>query len=287
MTTTAEELNAAAFRFVQELAADLSKDDLELPGFPDTVVRLHRDLADESKSVSHIVQLIGSEPALSARLIKLANSAAFNVNHRQISDPRAAVTQVGFNVVRTTATAFAVRQLAQQEWLQPVRPLLTAYWRRANEVAAISHVLGDAIEGIRADEALAGGLFHQLGNLYLLTQAHRAGLGVANNPAWEGITRNWHATIARAFIESWGMPPHVGEAVEQQDGVAAGDAEHMSLIARLISASKLYNRLQEARGGTPTRVEQALGRVQLSGRSFVDLVAEHQDAIAETRLAIS
>ena len=285
--TTAEELNAAAFKFVQGLAADLSKEDLELPGFPDTVARLHQDLADESKSVQDIVDLINSEPALAARLIKLANSAAFNASGREISDPRAAVNLVGFNVVRSTATAFAMRQLEQQEWLEPVRPMLAKIWRRSTGVAAIAHALGDSIETIRADEALAAGLFHQLGNLYLLTQAHREGLEVAQHPAWEGVTANWHPTIARSFVESWGMPAHVGTAVEQQDGVASGDAEHMDLFPRLISAAKLYDSLEEASNGAAPKVEEMLSKVLLSGSSFMDLAAANQDAIAATRQSMS
>ena len=285
--TTAEELNAAAFKFVQGLATDLDRDDLELPGFPDTVARLHRDLADESKAVQDIVDLINSEPSLAARLIKLANSAAFNASGREISDPRAAVNLVGFNVVRSTATAFAMRQMEQQEWLEPVRPLLAKIWRRSNGEAAICHTLGNAVEGVRADEALAAGLFHQLGNLYLITKAHREGLDIANHPAWEGVTQNWHPTIARAFVESWGMPTHVGEAVEQQDGVAGGDAEHMSLIARLVSASKLYDSLEEASNGAAAKVEELLGQVQLSGTPFMEFVAANQDAIDATRQAIS
>lgn len=284
--TTAEDLNAAAFKFVQGLATDLDRDDLELPGFPDTVARLHHDLADESKSVQDIVALVNSEPSLAARLIKLANSAAFNASGREISDPQVAVNLVGFNVVRSTATAFAMRQMEQQEWLEPVRPMLAKIWRRSNGVAAICHALGGSVEGVRADEALAAGLFHQLGSLYLLTKAHREGLEVANHPAWDGVTQNWHPTIARAFVESWGMPAHVGEAVEQQDGVAGGDAEHMSLIARLVSASKLYDSLQEASNGAAPKVEEMLAPVQLSGSSFMDLVAANQAAIAETRQAI-
>ena len=287
MTTTTEDLNAAAFKFVQGLAGDLGKDDLELPGFPDTVVRLHKDLADESKSVTDIVELVGSEPALAARLIKLANSAAFNAGGREISDPRAAVTQVGFNVVRSTATGFAMRQMEQQEWLAPVRPLLAKIWRRSNGVAAIAHALGADVEGVRADEAMAAGLFHQLGNLYLLTQAHKEGLEVAENPAWEGITQSWHPTIARAFMESWGMPEHIGEAVEQQDGVAGDDAEHMSLLARLISASKLYDSLTEASDGAAGAVERILDKVQLSGRSFMELAASKADEIDEIRQAMA
>ncbi|MDJ0927304.1 MAG: HDOD domain-containing protein [Gammaproteobacteria bacterium] len=286
-TTTAEDFNAAAFKFVQGLAEDLSKDDLELPGFPDTVARLHQELGDESKSVQDIVNLINSEPALAARLIKLANSAAFNTSGREVSDPRAAITSLGFNVVRSTATAFAMTQMEQQEWLAPVRPNLAKIWRRSNGVAAICHVIGDVIPGVRADEAMAAGLFHQLGQLYLLTQAHREGLPVAENPSWDGVAENWHATIARAFIESWGMPESIAEAVENQDAVAQGDLAESSQLTRLLSAAKLYDGMQEAGNGIAGKVEELLNDVQLSGDGFLDLVGAHKDRISEIASTIS
>lgn len=286
MTDTAE-LNAAAFKFVENLAADLSKDDLELPGFPDSVAKLHQDLADESKGVKDIVDRVNTEPALAARLIQLANSAAFNTSGREVSDPRAAITQLGFNIVRSTATAFAMRQLEQQEWLQPVRPELARIWRRSNGVAAICHVLGDVADGLRADEALAAGLFHQLGNLYLLTRAHSEGLAVANNPAWDETTRSWHPTIARAFMESWGMPEHLAEAVENQDAVASGDAEHLSLHTRLLSSAKLYDSLQEASNGASSKIEVMLEKIQLSGQSFLDIARERSEQIAQVRATIA
>jgi HD-like signal output (HDOD) protein len=285
MTDTAE-LNAAAFKFVQNLAADLSNDDLELPGFPDSVAKLHQDLADESKGVKDIVDRVNTEPALAARLIQLANSAAFNTSGREVSDPRAAITQLGFNIVRSTATAFAMRQMEQQEWLQPVRPELARIWRRSNGVAAICHVLGDVADGLRADEALAAGLFHQLGNLYLLTRAHGEGLAVADNPAWDETTRSWHPTIARAFMESWGMPEHLAEAVENQDAVASGDTDSLSLHTRLLSSAKLYDSLQEASNGTGAKIEGMLEKIQLSGRSFLDIVRERSDQIAQVRATI-
>jgi HD-like signal output (HDOD) protein len=286
MTDTAE-LNAAAFKFVQNMAEDLGKDDLELPGFPDSVARLHQDLADESKGVKDIVERVSTEPALAARLIQLANSAAFNTTGREVGEPRAAVTQLGFNIVRSTATAYAMRQIEQQEWLQPVRPELAKIWRRSNGVAAICHVLGDEIDGLRADEALAAGLFHQLGNLYLLTRAHGEGLDIAGNPNWEQTTRSWHPTIARAFMESWGMPDYLGEAVENQDGIAAGDNENLTLYTRLLSCAKLYDSLKEASNGVATKIEAILEPVQLSGLSFLELARDRADRIADVRATIS
>ncbi len=286
MTDTAE-LNAAAFKFVQNLAEDLSKDDLELPGFPDSIAKLHQELADESKGVKDIVERVSTEPALAARLIQLANSAAFNTTGREVSEPRAAVTQLGFNIVRSTATAYAMRQIEQLEWLQPVRPELAKIWRRSNGVAAICHVLGDEIDGLRADEALAAGLFHQLGNLYLLTRAHGEGLAVAGNPNWEQTTRSWHPTIARAFMESWGMPDYLGEAVENQDGIASGDNENLSLYTRLLSSAKLYDSLKEASNGVTAKIEAMLEPVQLSGASFLELARDRADRIADVRATIA
>ncbi len=285
--STAEELNSAAFRFVQGLAADLNKEDLDLPGFPDTVVMLHQDLSDESKAVSDIVERIKTEPALSARLIQIANSAAFNTSGREVSEPRAAITQLGFNVVRSTATTYAMRQMEQQEWLEPLRPELAKIWRRSNGVAATCHVLGASISGLRPDEAMATGLFHQLGNLYLLTKAHQEGLSVAENDGWEEITAQWHPTIARAFMESWGMPAHLGEAVENQDCAAGDDTADHTLLSRLLSAAKLLDSLQETASDAAATIEEKLSAVKLSGNGFMDLVQQKQDQIAAVRQAIS
>ncbi|TDJ46732.1 MAG: GGDEF domain-containing protein [Gammaproteobacteria bacterium] len=71
--STEQELHAACFEFISDLARDLSRDDLDLPGFPATVVELHRTFGGASSSVQDVVALINTEPALAARLIKLAS----------------------------------------------------------------------------------------------------------------------------------------------------------------------------------------------------------------------
>lgn len=275
-----EDLNATAFKFVQNLAADLSKDDLELPGFPDTVLRLQRALADENTSVKDIVALIECDPALAARIMRLANSAAFNASGHEVVEPRAAVTHLGFNIVRSTATAFAIRQMEQQEWLAPLKPELAKIWQRSNGVAAICHAVAAHVDGIKVDEALATGLFHQLGTLYLMTHAHREGIGVVDNSSWDEVVSGWHPNVARAIIDNWGMPEHVGEAVENQDALADGDTTGLSMMSRLLAAAKLYDGLPE---GGDAAAEPLLGTVKLAGASFADLAAQCSEEIASFR----
>ena len=58
-----------AFQFVQQLAAELGQEKLELPAFPDVVGRLQAALTDTNASVKDVVGIISSEPVLSARLL--------------------------------------------------------------------------------------------------------------------------------------------------------------------------------------------------------------------------
>ncbi|MCC5795225.1 MAG: HDOD domain-containing protein [Chromatiales bacterium] len=272
------------FNFVRGLAADLGGE-LELPGFPDVVVNLHRALGDQNSSAREVVRLVTAEPALSGRLLKLANSAAFNPGSRSVADLKSAITLLGFNVVRSTATSFAMRQLQQQEWLAPLRPHLAALWKESTTVAAICFSVARRVPTLRPDEALAVGLFHQIGSLYVLTRAHREGVVIGEVDAWADTISGWHPSIARILLEDWRLPGHLAAAVEQQD--ALDDARQLSLLPRLLAASKAW-RLAQARGdeASPALV-QRLEVVSLGEASFQSLVSEMSDEIAAMSRLIS
>lgn len=284
-----QDLQSACFQFVSNLARDLSRDDFDLPGYPAVVIELQRSLGDPDTSVQDIVKLVNREPALAARLVRLANSAAFNTSHREVCEPRQAITQLGFNIVRSTATAFAVKQMKQQEWLKPVIPQLEQINRRSIHVASICAGVATHVEGIRPDEALAAGLFHQIGNLYLLTRAHQEDL-VAGNPDWESIVNEWHPTIARAIIESWGISEGVGVAAEQQDILLEDeDVEGLSILCRVVAAGKLLNLASEPEHGglAADRIQAVLAHTMINGIAFDQLAAENQDEIETIRVSIS
>jgi HD-like signal output (HDOD) protein len=61
----------AAFDFVRTLAAELSGGNLDLPSFPEIAIRVRRVLSDPKSSVEQVVRVVGSEPALAARLLRI------------------------------------------------------------------------------------------------------------------------------------------------------------------------------------------------------------------------
>ncbi len=277
-----EDFKATAFKFVQQLALDLSHDKFDLPGFPDVVMRLHQALGNEDSSVADISKLISSEPSLSARLMQLANSAAFNAGRMEVTDPRAAIQRLGFNNVRSTATSFAVTQLQNREWLMPVRKELAVIWRRSNAVAASCCGIAEIVDAVRPDEAMATGLFHQMGNLYLLTRGHKDGIQVKDNPEWDEIVAGWHPTICRAILENWDMPEVITAAVEHQDVIVDGeddDATEQPSLTRLLSAAKLGDTLQNE----PDRAQEGWGELltdaKINGELYSDLLERSREKI--------
>jgi HD-like signal output (HDOD) protein len=275
-----------AFAFVQKVAAELSAGkELELPGFPEVVVKLQKALGDENGSLKEVSRIINSEPALAARLMQLANSAAFRQTTDPVGDLRTAVTMLGLNVVRATATNFAMQQMQQQEWLKPLSPELRKIWKSSNKVAATAYTVAKQLEAMQPDKAMLAGLFHQLGRLYLLTMAHRDDTGLIHDPAWSSIVNDWHPTITRAILDSWGLPEDVTYATESQDAVSDGQTGNLDRLSLVVSASKYY--ADQDQSGDMLAAEALLGEVNFSGTSFSEIVTSHRDEIDQMITAIS
>ena len=270
-----QQQDGRAFRFVQQLAAELGQEKLELPAFPDVVGRLQAALTDTSASVKDVVGIISSEPVLSARLLGMANSAAMNPAGRSINNINGAVTRLGFNLVRATAAAYAMGQMRRARELEPIRAELEAVWRSSNEVAAICYVVAKRAFGRQPDEAMLAGLLHQIGRLYILTHTLKAEPELRDDPAFQDVLNGWQAQIGGVILAEWGLPERIGEAVSQQDELLGEDSASMQPLTKLLSAAKLRNRLAQEpsfRDSHPDADERMTG-VSFGDRNFLDLVA--------------
>lgn len=266
-----KQIDAAAV--VMGLARELNTDKVELPGFPDVVARIQRALADDKTLAKDVVKLVASEPALAARFVQLANSAAFNKSGREVSDLKFAINSLGYNIVRSQATAFAMRQMEQLEWLRPIRPALADIWKTSNGVAALSFAVARHVPGAQPDEAMATGLFHLIGKLYLFARARQESINPHEIADWEKTLNEWHMTIARTILDHWKIPDRVGEAVENQNAIFDADSKDLTPLTRILCAAKLHYRLRRPGAPPEPAAEEALARIRLNGQPFEAIVA--------------
>ncbi|MEQ1801496.1 MAG: HDOD domain-containing protein [Gammaproteobacteria bacterium] len=280
--------DSRTFNFVQQLAANL-KPELDLPAFPQVVRQLQIALVSDSTTIKDIVGIISSEPVLSARFMQMANSAAMNPGGTPVASLNNAVNRLGFNLVRTVSTAFALRQLSRDSSLGAIRPDLEQVWKTSNEVASICYAVAKQAFGRQPDEAMMAGLLHSIGRLYILMHAHHNDPTLRQDPAFAGILETWQPIIGKAILEAWGLPQRICDAVENQDYLLDGGSAELEPLTRLLSAAKLRHRLDagpELLAQYPD-AELLLGSVNLGKGSFMDLVAVSQADIASMQQALA
>jgi HD-like signal output (HDOD) protein len=221
-SVTSEEERALGLAFLSSLASEVSKGTVNLPSFPDVVMRIRKALAEPNVRLSEIVKIVGTEPRLAARLLQVANSAAFNPAGKHLTDLRAAITRLGHRPVQSAVMAFAVKQLRLAPALRSISNHLNILWEQSISVASICQVIARRTK-VSPDEAFLAGLLHGIGRLYIMVRSAGKSENIFRDPSFREMIAGWHAAIGKAVLESWGFDEHMSEAVGDQ-----ADFEHQS-----------------------------------------------------------
>jgi HD-like signal output (HDOD) protein len=225
-----------AFVFVQSLATELARGQVDLPGFPEVVLRVRRVLADERVSAEKVARVIGAEPLLATRLLRVANSAALNATGKGVSDLRTAISRVGLDTVRSTTIAFAVHQLRLAPSLHGIEKPLETLWQRSVLVASHCYVLARRLGVGNPDTAMLAGLLHGIGRLYILTRASRHRALFADVATYQAIERDWHLGFAVALLEHWKIADEIITAVRNSEDFAREPAPLPAVSDVLVAA---------------------------------------------------
>jgi HD-like signal output (HDOD) protein len=222
---TSAEQQLSALAFLGSLATEASKGVVNLPSFPDVVMRIRKALAEPNVRLSEIVKIVGTEPRLAARLLQVANSAAFNHSGKQLTDLRAAITRLGHRPVQSAVMAFAVKQLRLAPALRSISKHLNILWEQSISVAAICQVIARRTK-VSPEEAFLTGLLHGIGRLYIMVRSTGKAENPFQDPAFRDMVAGWHPAIGKAVLENWGFDAAMCEALgDQGDHERGGRSE--------------------------------------------------------------
>jgi HD-like signal output (HDOD) protein len=103
-------LKAQRFQMLEDIAKELSGE-VVFPTYFDAILRLRKILQDPDQSIAEIAAAVSIEPLISAKLLHLANSVAFNPDGREVVDLKSAIMRLGLNAVRSAALSIVMNQL--------------------------------------------------------------------------------------------------------------------------------------------------------------------------------
>lgn len=184
-----------------EILCAIKNDELILPTMPEVALRL-RDVAnDPNVDANKISTVIGSDAALTARIIKIANSPLVR-GVTSVEDLQMAISRMGIAYTSNLAIGIAMEQLFQAT-SAAVDDRLRKIWQHSTEVAGLSYVLCQHFTDLRPDQATLGGLVHEIGTLPILLWS--------DDHDWDAkliddVIKRLHPEFGRMILEAWGFP---------------------------------------------------------------------------------
>lgn len=139
----------------------------QLPTIPQALMELQKLLALPNVSVDQVDRVIRSDPALTANILRLANSAAFGLS-RKVTDIPQAVTLVGFRVLGNLAHTAAFSKSIPDEF--PGYGITAEqFLRHSFAVGVLAESLVRVLRLPAQPPYFTAGLLHDIGKLVLGT----------------------------------------------------------------------------------------------------------------------
>jgi len=285
MNTTSD----PAFEFVKRLGEELARNDFDLPPFPDTALRVREALSDPDVSIDTLSSIVLSEPALTARLLRMANSAMMRRGPLEITDVKTAMSRVGLDMVQNAAVSLAANEAFHAADGSPLREHLDKTRKHSIKVCALAYALAKRVKiAGKPDEAMLAGLLHAIGKFYILTRADDFPELFANAAALDGLLNEWHTGVGRAIVESWGFPEEIVDAVDEHellDREKLGQAD----IADIVIVANLLANADEEQTTEQLELDQlpSVLRMKIDGETVWNLMQESDEEIRSMTQALA
>ena len=198
-----------------QLFQDLISGNLRLPSLPHVAQRIQQAFADDAVNAESLCTIIQSDPAITAKLIMIANSALYR-GQAQIESLQQAVVRLGLETTRKQVMTYAVKELFQGR-TSVMKSHMQKLWKHSQHVACMCRLMANHLQGFDVEQAQLAGLIHDLGEVAILQYAQDND-DLRENPEllWSAV-ESLRPQITGMLLNQWNFGPEfvtVGEECE-------------------------------------------------------------------------
>ncbi len=218
----------------------------DLPTLPTIVLQLHRVLDNPNAGAADVAEVIEQDPALTARLLRAVNSAAFHRGGDPVTSVQNAVARLGVAQVRSVCLVLAVvKAFGGRQGRLDHR----VFWAHSATVAGLASQLWDRVgtaRHITPEDAYVVGLLHDVGLLVIDQHFHDdlseviAVRGASDEALWPLEEEHLgldHGAVAGLLLGRWALPTFVVDAVSHHNHPGDAPAE-VAQLAKVVAAAE-------------------------------------------------
>ena len=184
-----------------EVTIEMQAGKLELPSIPEMAFKVQKAISDPDISSDNIAKIAQQDPAITAQLIKVANSPLYRAREKIEALPPA-ITRLGLKAVGNLITSFTMRMVFNAK-TKDIKNLIAKLWLHSRDVAGISAVMAKKLKGFDADKAMLAGLVHDIGAIPILTHADQHPNLMNNIKEVEQTLEKLTPIIGKMVLEKW------------------------------------------------------------------------------------
>ncbi len=234
----ANQLQREEQRLFERLREALQADQLQLPALPEAALKIRQVINKPEVTSDEIVQIVQTDPTLSARLIKVANSPLYGT-WREIKSVRDAVRRLGLETTRSLSFSLSVRQLFHAKSTL-IKQQIQQMYEESIQVSALAYVItrNRAVQ-LDPEQALLAGLLHKLGIIPILKYIDENPGLISSTESLNKSLINLNVPISRLMFKHWHFDDEFLKVVEScsnwyRDSGMPADYVDIVIAARLL-----------------------------------------------------
>jgi len=267
----------------------------ELPLLPQVATRVMRISEASSTSSEELQNLIRTDQALTAKVLKVANSAIFGMRREVVTLTQAMLT-LGFLTARSVVVASSVKTLFSRGTVGAQERTL---WEHALVTAIAGSAFSKAMRFPETEEVFMAGLMHDIGKTLLalkFPEPYGALLDSVERQEGDGLTLELdtfgfdHAVVGEALFRFWNMAKSTQAAARWHHDPSQAAPEHRQLVALVALGNQVALDL-EIGIGMPDSLTgatwEALDILRLDDASYQEYRASAVEALKQDTVLIA
>lgn len=214
---------------------------LKLPSLPEIALRIKKAVEQSDADVEQISKIVELDPALSTRLIKVANSPVTR-GINPIHSMRDVIVRLGLKMTRNLVLSFSIAQLFKTQHAV-LKKQMKLFYAHSIEIASICYSLGTHIKNMESDELLLAGLIHDIGVIPIITYIEKTGFEFSSEDEVVHLIKSLRVATGVLVVKSWDLPKEMLNVVNHAEHWHHNSGENLK-IEDVVIIAQIYDMLR-------------------------------------------
>ncbi|MBF0264867.1 MAG: HDOD domain-containing protein [Gammaproteobacteria bacterium] len=216
---------------------DIRQGKIELPSMPDIAFRIRELIDSKEATIDDIAKIVMTEPAITAKIIKVANSSVY-FRGREITECKSAISVLGTTITSQYVTAFTTKELFKTN-NKALLKYFDLLWKHSIRISSISFVIAKLTGRINTGEALLAGLLHDIGKIAIINKLASYPEIITDEKKINHILLKASHQISTMILESFNFPKAMITAAKEVENWQR-DTDKPADLADVVNLAHIY-----------------------------------------------